>query len=274
MPTFKYDEHEVYYDVKGEGKPILLLNGIMMSTRSWDVFSDTLSQHNKLIRVDFVDQGQSAKFSKSKLYSQDYQVDLIAALLNEIRIGKANVVGISYGAEVAIQFAIKYPELLNRLVLFNAPAYTSPWLRDIGNSWNEIGKTRNGKSYYLATIPVIYSPKFYERNLGWMKKREELLIPVFSNPAFLDAMERLTKSAEDYDARDNLSKITAKTLIIGALEDYLTPVANQYYLNEKIANSELILLPNVGHASMYEKPGLFVAIVLGYINALRLEYKI
>jgi 3-oxoadipate enol-lactonase len=273
MANLNFKGRSIFYDVQGEGKPILILNGIMMSTKSWEPFVKSLTNQNQLIRLDFIDQGQSDKLPNSE-YTQSIQVDIIETLLKELKLPKVSIVGISYGGEVAILFAVKNPAKVERLVLFNTTPYTSPWLAEIGSQWNAIGKLRDGATYYKATIPVIYSPSYYEKRLDWMKKREQYLIPIFSNPVFLDAMERLTNSAESFDARKELELITAPTLIVAADEDYLTPIANQKELHQMIKNSELVILPGVGHASMYEKPLLFMTLVLGFINALDATYTI
>lgn len=273
MANLNYKGRSIYYDIKGEGKPILILNGIMMSTKSWEPFVSTLSENNKLIRLDFIDQGQSDRLENS-IYMQDVQVEIIVELLHELKIAKVNVVGISYGGEIAVQLAYLHPHMVDRLILFNTTPYTSPWLAEIGHSWINIGKTRNGQNYYQATIPVIYSPSFYASRLDWMKKREAYLVPIFSNPAFLDAMERLTNSAESYDARNHLNQITAPTLIVSGDEDYLTPLADQKKLHEAIKGSYHVILPGVGHASMYEVPMMFSTLVLGFINAKDTTYTI
>jgi len=273
MSYFNHNNHQFFYTVEGSGKPILILNGIMMSTKSWAPFVHTLSAQNTLIRLDFYDQGQSDKIP-GESYTQSIQVELIQALLQHLNLEKTSIVGISYGGEVALQFAIQYPNSVDRLLLFNTAAYTSPWLQDIGKGWIAASKTRNGQAYYQTAIPVIYSPHYYESKLEWMKKREQILIPIFSNPEFLDAMERLTNSAEHYDVRAELSHIQAKTLIVSAEEDYLTPMANQEYLYQHIKGSELIKIPVSGHASMYERPLLFTTLVLGFVNVLDTEYLI
>ena len=265
MSSFRYLDQEVFYQVDGEGEAILLLNGIMMSTKSWTPFVPSLSQNNQLIRVDFFDQGQSAKKVKDA-YTQELQVGLVKALLDHLNLSKVSVVGISYGGEVALLFAIRYSELIHRLVLFNTTAYTSPWLKEIGESWIKSGKTRDGEHYYQTTIPIIYSPHFYETNLPWMKKRQNVLVPIFSNGDFLDQMERLTRSAESFDVRQELDKIQAPTLIVSAEMDYLTPVDNQEMVFRAIKHSDWIKIPFAGHASMYEKPMLFTSLVLGYVN--------
>ena len=266
MAQLSFKGRNIYYDVIGEGKPILLLNGIMMSTKSWEPFVSSLSLNNQLIRLDFIDQGQSEKLENSA-YTQDIQVEVIVTLLKELHLSKVNVVGISYGGEIAVLLSSLYPHLVDRLILFNTTPHTSPWLAEIGHSWINIGKTRNGQNYYQATIPVIYSPSFYEKRLDWMKKREAILTPIFSNPTFLDAMERLTNSAESYDARTLLENIVAPTLIVSGDEDFLTPLSDQKKLHQMIKGSYHVILPGVGHASMYEVPMLFTTLVLGFINA-------
>lgn len=263
MSILNFKNYQVHYEINGTGDAILILNGIMMSTKSWEPFVNSLSKHNQLIRVDFLDQGQSSRLTGE--YTQEIQVEVVLALLDHLKIEKINLVGISYGGEVSILFASMHPSRVKRLLLFNTAAYTSPWLAEIGHKWNSIGRLRDGKTYYQATIPVIYSPSFYEQKLEWMKKRETILNPVFSNPVFLDAMERLTNSAEKYDARNIIKNIKAKTLIVAADEDYLTPMPNQKELHQIIANSELIIIPGVGHASMYEVPMLFASLVLGFV---------
>jgi 3-oxoadipate enol-lactonase len=256
---------KVYYEVSGEGKPILLLNGIMMSTKSWQTFVPSFTENNQLIRVDFFDQGQSDKCINES-YTHQIQVDVVEGLIEHLKLEKVSIVGISYGGEIALQYAIRCPKKVDRLVLFNTAGYTNPWLKDIGRAWIAAGRTRDGEAYYNTAIPVIYSPQFYESNQAWMNNRKNVLIPVFSNPAFLDQVERLTLSSESFDVSNELDKIEAETLIVSAEEDYLTPIQNQIFLKERIKHAHLVKLPSAGHASMYEKPLLFMTLCLGFIN--------
>ncbi|MCV2232310.1 alpha/beta fold hydrolase [Paracholeplasma manati] len=273
MSHFWINEKKVFYEDEGSGKPIVLLNGIMMSTRSWAPFVDTFKANNRLIRVDFFDQGQTDKLLGAT-YTHQIQVDLLKSLFDHLKLEQASIVGISYGGEIAIQFAIQHKSKVDRLVLFNTAAYTNPWLKDIGRAWMAAGKTRDGEAYYNTAIPVIYSPLFYETNQDWMQNRRKVLVPVFSNALFLDQMERLTQSSESYDVRNTISTIEAETLIVSAEEDYLTPVDNQSYVAKAIKNSHWVKIPGAGHASMYEKPLLFSTLCLGFINAKDTKYTI
>lgn len=271
MATFSFREYSVYYESYGEGKPLVILNGIMMSTVSWQSFVKSLSQYNLLILLDMLDQGNSSKMV-GQSYDQSLQVEVIKALVDHLSLDKIYLFGISYGGEVAMKFALKYQERLERLLLFNTTAKTSPWLREIGYAWNKA--SGDGQAYYSTTIPTIYSPQFFNRNTAWIEQRKSILLPIFSNPAFTDAMVRLTDSAEFHDVADQVCKIEIPTLIVGCENDYITPLAEQHYLAGQIPNSQMVIIPDSGHASMYEKPYLFTSLVLGYVLADHVTFKI
>lgn len=269
MSFYNHKGRKIYYVVDGDlrsNKPIIvILNGIMMSTVSWNIFVESFTENNTLIRFDMYDQGQSEKLNDN--YTQEIQVELLKDILVYLGIEKVNVVGISYGASIALQFVSKYPKKVGKLVVANVVAYTSPWLKAIGDGWNEVALSRNPLAYYNISIPYIYSPQFYIENIKWMDERKNILLPIFRDEVFLEAMIRLTKSAETHDVRKDLKDIMNKTLIIASTHDYLTPVFEQEYIKEKITDSELVVIPNCGHASMYEKPKLFTSLILGFINS-------
>lgn len=275
MSIFKLKDREIYYELEGDAsKPkIVILNGIMMSTKSWTPFMNTLKENFQVLRMDFFDQGQSTKLPGVS-YTHDLQIDALKALFDYLNIKKINIVGISYGGNAALAFTCKYQEYVERLMLFNSTSYTTPWLKDIGDGWNIAGRTRDGELYYNIAIPVIYSEKYYGEKIEWMQARRKVLLPVFSNPDFLDAMERLTISAEPYDVRDKLKDIDIPVLIVSAEQDTLTPTPNQEYLYKNIKNSNWIKLPEVGHASMYENPLLFTTLITGFFLVKDTKYVI
>lgn len=273
MPSFNLAGRKVFYEVDGAGQPLVILNGIMMSTLSWTPFVGELSRHFKLIRVDFFDQGQSEKLVGMH-YDQQLQIELVHALIRHLQLDAVDMVGISYGGEVALLFAATYPKEVHRLMIFNSTAYTSKWLKDIGRGWIASGKTRDGAHYYQTTIPVIYSPEFYETYHEWMQKREAVLIPIFSSPEFLDRMERLVLSAESYDIRGICDQITHPVLLVSAEEDALTPVHDQEDLSKRLPQATWIKIPRSGHASMYEQPVLFAVLVTGFFRLGTMTYPI
>lgn len=265
MAFFDFEGKQVYYEVHGEcGEPLVILNGIMMSTNSWKPLMKNLTKNNIIILVDFLDQGQSSRMTES--YNHTIQVRLIDALLDVLPYEKVSIMGISYGGEVAIQYAVEHPQRVRRLVLANTCARTSDWLRKIGDGWNAVANTGDGLAYYLTTIPVIYSTEFYEKQAAWMERREGVLIPYFSNPAVLEALIRLTDSSRDYDYTDRLCEIECPTLVISSSEDGLVPPTEQVILHKGIKNSTYVTINGSGHASMYEDPAAFLTLTLGFVN--------
>ena len=267
MAEFFYEGKRVYYEVHGdEGQPLVILNGIMMSTASWKSFIPNFSRNNVAILVDFLDQGQSERMTES--YTHEIQVSVLESLLDMLLYEKYTVMGISYGGEVAIQYAVKRPDRVRSLILANTCMRTSDWLRKIGDGWNAVAKTGVGEAYYLTTIPVIYSTEFYEREAAWMDRREETLIPYFSRPDVLESLIRLTDSSRDYDYTDRVGEISCPTLIISCSEDGLVPPTEQIMLHQRIKGSHYVTINGSGHASMYEDPASFTALVLGFANLL------
>jgi pimeloyl-ACP methyl ester carboxylesterase len=243
-----------------------------MSTKSWAPFIENFSRDNRLILVDFFDQGQSAVMTEA--YDHSLQIGILGALLDHLQLGTGNICGISYGAEVGLGFAVKYPEKVRRLVLFNGAARTAPLLADIGHAWNEAARLEGGLAYYLATIPVIYSDAYYERQLAWMDKRKKTLVPFFGNPVVKERLIRLTNSSENFNVVDELSRLDMPVLVVSADKDYLIPLREQETMIRGIKFAHHIVLPNCGHASMYEKPLLFCSLILGFINAAQTDFVI
>lgn len=265
MAEFIFEGHKVHYEVHGErGEPIMILNGIMMSTNSWKPFIKNFSKNNVAILVDFLDQGQSDRMTEA--YDHKIQVRLIDALMALLPYERVTIMGISYGGEIAVQYAVEHPERVRRLILANTAARTSSWLRKIGDGWNEVAKGGSGYAYYLTTIPVIYSTGFFEREAAWMDRREDTLKEYFSNPAVLSALIRLTDSSRDYDYTDRLGEIKCPTLIISGSEDGLVPPTEQIILHKGIKGSTYVTINGSGHASMYEDPSSFCALTLGFAN--------
>lgn len=270
MKVFTQSGYEVHFEVYGSGPVLMLLNGIMMSTKSWEPFIETFSKDHTLILMDFLDQGESSRLDFD--YNHEIQVDAVKTVVDFLHLEDISLFGISYGGEVAIQFALEYPNDIKKLLLFNTTAWTSPWLEDIGHGWN--AASNNPEAYYGATIPVIYSPQFYNEQNAWMKGRKEVLLEVFARPAFIEGMRRLTDSSVGYDVRNRLDMIDVPTYIVSSEYDCVTPRHEQEFLAEKIKKARLITIPACGHASMYEKPDLFSALVLGFTDEPGKGYKI
>lgn len=272
MAFLNYHSKSIYYEVHGENKNVLLmLNGIMMSSASWQPFIPVLKKSFQIVLLDFFDQGQSDFYEGT--YSQDLQVDVLKELMHhlDLKDKKVTLMGISYGGEVAMNFALEAPELIDALILANTTAYTNKQLKIVGDSWIDVAKTYNGKSFFQVTIPPIYSTGFYEKNYKWLEKRQAHFEVAFKAPWY-EGFIRLVKSAEKHDVRSRLHELKMPVLVLGAKNDMITPIACQREIVEAIEDATFLVIEDCGHASMYEKPKAFVTAITGFIMFSESDY--
>lgn len=265
MANIDVMNYNIYYEIHGneEGEPLVILNGLMMSTASWAPFIDVFSKY-KLILVDMIDQGKSSK-AVGEFYTQDRQADMLKEFFDKLDLDKVNLFGISYGSEVALRFALKYQQKLKSLILANSTSRTNEHLKDSGRGWEYACKTYDASTFFKIAIIPVYSIKFYEENLEWMKAREKSFETALT-PEWYEAVIRLMRSAEDHNVSDRLHEITVPTLIIGAEHDTITPLPCQMELYKGIKNSRMVIINDAGHGTMYEKPYEFASNIIGFLE--------
>lgn len=267
MPKERVNGIELYYELNGKGEEtVVILNGIMMSTTSWYDFVPVYTKNYRLLRVDFRNQGQSQYVDEDFLI--DVNVEDLKGLFDRLGIRKVHMVGISYGAEVAMLFALKYQDMLHSLVLSNTTARVTKHLRAIGDSWDEAARLYDGEKFFKLVMPFIYSSVFYDTHWQWLKDREKAFGKVLQKPWF-DAYTKLSGSTRSYDILDQLHQIKVPTLCIASDLDIITPISEVSMIHERIEGSRFLIIPNAGHASCYEKKEEFNAAVLGFVGGIR-----
>jgi pimeloyl-ACP methyl ester carboxylesterase len=104
-------EPVLFYEVAGQGTPVVLIHGGQMDRRMWDPQFELFAKSFRVVRYDVRGYGRSA--TASLPYSD---VDDLAALLDDLKIPKAHLVGLSLGGRIAIDFAVVHPERVASLV--------------------------------------------------------------------------------------------------------------------------------------------------------------
>ena len=118
---------EVYYEVYGEGKPLVLLHGAFYTIElNWGQLIPELSKTRKVIAIEFQGHGHSP-YSDRKLDIVTLARD-VEGVMNYLNIDNADVAGYSMGGSVAYQFAVLSPKRLNRLVIISSTYKTDGWL--------------------------------------------------------------------------------------------------------------------------------------------------
>jgi pimeloyl-ACP methyl ester carboxylesterase len=120
---------EMYYEVHGEGRPLLLLHGAFMVIEGWGSILGSLAQTRQIVAVEVQGHGHTADVDRPLTYEQ--LADDAAALLGHLGISEADVLGYSMGGATALQVGIRHPDLVRRLVVVSAgysPAGNQPEL--------------------------------------------------------------------------------------------------------------------------------------------------
>src|SRR4051794_33192049 len=118
-----------YYEVLGEGDPLLLVAGLGTTCRVWDAVAPDLARHFSVILVDNRNVGRSAGRRTPKTVA-DLAADLVE-LLDELQVDAAHVLGVSLGGIIAQRLAIDHPGRVSRLVLVSTAARFTPYLRAV-----------------------------------------------------------------------------------------------------------------------------------------------
>jgi 2-succinyl-6-hydroxy-2,4-cyclohexadiene-1-carboxylate synthase len=119
---------DFYVEVEGEGRgvPLLLLHGCTGGVRSWDGVRSTLAQHARVVAIDLIGHGGSAKPEDPERYSLEWCTRDLLALLDKLGVESANVLGYSMGGRCALHLAVHAPERIGTLILESA----SPGIED------------------------------------------------------------------------------------------------------------------------------------------------
>lgn len=258
------DGAKIYYEVHGEGEPVIFLHGIMMSTVSWLAFIPELSKRFKLILVDFRDQGQSSKMKEQ--YDLGIHVGDVVSLLDKLDIPRVHMMGLSYGGMVALQFGLQHQKRIKSLCLFNTPNLVSNHLLEIGKAWETAAELNDGARFFQLAVPFIYSEPFYETNLGFLMERQKIFKSLLTKEWF-EGFIRLSRSVKGYSiSREELKTIKAPTLLVGADLDMVISQRSMKDIHENIPNCEFIVIPNAGHGAFLERMKEFLTILTGFVT--------
>jgi pimeloyl-ACP methyl ester carboxylesterase len=125
---------KMYYEIHGNGEPLVLLHGAFMAiSGDWSDWIAELSKTRKVIAVEMQGHGRTADIKRDITYEN--LADDVAALLDDLKIPSADVMGYSLGGGVAIQTAIRHPERVRKVVVISAPFRRDGWVKEANDFW-------------------------------------------------------------------------------------------------------------------------------------------
>ncbi len=253
---------KVRYAESGEGvNHILLIHGLGGSSESWINNIDVLGRYFHVFAPDLIGFGHSEK--PEIRYTMKIFANFLANFLDTIGIRKTNVIGSSLGGQIAAEFAIAYPNKVEKLVLIS-PAGIPPKSFKGTKELKRYVKMFDAKS--LEDIRKAVTPVDSDRSAitdQYVKSVYQYTMMEGAKQAF---MSSLAGSASAPRLASRLNSIRAKTLVIWGKDDRLIPVKYCEAFITKMENCKLLLIERCGHRPHVEKPDLFNKVVIDFLQ--------
>jgi pimeloyl-ACP methyl ester carboxylesterase len=229
----------VYYEVYGQGTPVVLLHGAFYTIElNWSQLIPELAKTRKVIAIEMQGHGHTP-YSDRKLSFPTLASD-VKGVMDYLKIDSADIVGYSMGGSVAYEFAIQYPSRLRKLVIISSTYKSSGWLPQVTNAFKQ------------------FKPEFFTNTP--MHTAYDAVAPDKSKwTPYLEQM--IAFAAEPFDFGDsNIARITAPVLIISGDNDGLDKIqlAKTYELlgggvaadMEPMPKSHLAIVPSQTHVRL------------------------
>lgn len=261
MPRIQANGIELYYELHGpqdEKAPLLVLsNGILMSTASWGLNLPGLAKHLRVLLYDC--RGMWRSEHPAGPYSMALHADDLAALMDALQISQAIIGGISYGGEVSMSFALRYPGRTRALLLSSTVSQVDPVLAAAAQSWAEAARARDPRRLFEVTAPWNFSDT-------WTKANQAAIAAAASRYSDLD-FDSLLELLDCFLALNitaELPRISTPTLVMVGEQDILKPRRYAEIIASAIPGAKLAVVPGAGHALCMENPAVFNALAIGF----------
>jgi len=250
-----------YYELVGEGEPVLLIPGLGTTCRLWDPVAPELAADFSLILADNRNVGRSAGRRRPRTLA-DFAADLVE-LLDELQLDRAHVMGISLGGVIAQRLAVDHPDRVDRLVLVSCADRFTPYLRQM-TSLLAHSLRRFPREMFVRTIELLgTSPQFLDTHTELVERRVRAKCAAgIGARSLADQLRCLAHSEfrpEDY-------RITAPTLVIAGEHDVLIPAFYSRRMAGRIPDCRFVLIPGGGHNPLVDYPGRLAPLVAGFLR--------
>ncbi len=250
MPTVQANGIDVYYEVQGEGEPMVLIPYLAADQACYAFQVADYAKHFTCYSVDLRGAGLSGKPEGE--YTTELFADDVAAFMDATGIGQAHVFGVSLGGATGMWLAGKHPERVKTLSLHSTWDASDPFLRAVVNTWRVEAEGLGSVTEMViqGIFPYCFTPELYAAKPEYI---ESLADFVRSRPMPpVDALIRQSGAVLSHDARSVLPSITAPTLITFGRYDTVCSTRFAAPLTDAIANSEVLVFEDCAHAAIYE----------------------
>lgn len=257
-----FNDNSMYYKEYGNGEPLLLIAGLASDSQSWLSVIDSLSEHFRVIIFDNRGVGRSPE-DNSQITIEKMTDDTVN-LIKSLKLEKVNILGHSMGGMIAMDLAIRYPELVDRLIL----EATSPKINNrninLFNDWVLYLKSNMDKGLWFKNMFYwIFTPVFFN-NTTMLKQAIEMSVD-YPYPQTNISFENQINAVANYNCTAEMSKIISKTLVMFGELDLIFPPLENYVHFADIANTQSVIVPRAAHSIHIDNPDYFTKTVISFL---------
>jgi len=257
----------IAHQAAGDGDPVLLLNGGLMTMAMWEPIAAMLQPRYRVVRCDF--RGQLLSPGAAPTSIAAHAADLVD-VLDRVGIARVHVVGTSFGGFVGITLAATCPSRVLSLVAGTTTACVGD------EEWNAAlplleacraaaaGTGDPGRVLDLIA-PATYSPQFLDANAALLAQRRTMLSTL--PRAYFDGASAIVALLERLDLRPLLPSIACPTLVLAAGADRTFPPTHAHALAAGIRGARLEIVDGAPHGMFMETPARVAPIVTAFLAA-------
>ena len=261
------DGTRIHYEVTGKpgATPVLMIQGLGASKNAWNLQRIAMATRFRIISFDNRGAGRSDK--PTVPFTLEQMADDALAVLDAAGIETAHVVGASMGGVISQIVAVKHPHRVRSLTLVCTACRNHPWRQELLQSWAKTAEEKGMIEVGKEAAQWVMSPRSFRRLVPaftWMGP----LAALRPRHSFVSQIDAILNTREDLV--DQLSTITAPTMVIVGNQDILTPRGDSEEIAERIPNAELVVISGAAHGLMMEHSSTFNKILIEFLQRTEL----
>ena len=263
MPKVKVNDIQIYYEVHGEGFPLVMIMGWNGNIDWWDPrLIQELSKKYKLVMFD--NRGAGRTDISDMKYTIKLFADDTVGLMDALGISRANILGLSMGGMIAQELVLNYPEKVEKLVLcstYCGGAKAVPPSQEVLEMFIADGSAFSPEQIARMTIPLLFTEDFIKNNPDLV---EFSLQQILKAPISFKAMVGQFKAILKFDTYERLAQIKVPTIVLHGKQDILIPPENGSILAKAIPNAKLVYFENSAHG-LIEDTDKVISVLLDFL---------
>src|SRR5262245_52469783 len=253
-----------HYELEGTaGAPVVALShSLAANLHLWDAQAATLRDRYRVLRYDI--RGHGGSDVPPAPYTLEQMADDLHGLMQALGIANAHFVGLSMGGLIGMTMALRYPRAIRTLVLADTTASYGPERKPMWDDRIRVAEAHGIEPLLERTMEAWFTAPFRAARPDVIEGVCAMLRPT-SVTGYVGAIQAIGYG----DLREDIRAIRCPVLILVGEEDRGTDITMARTMHERIAGSELVVIPKAAHCSCIEAPEAFNRALLAFLDRVR-----